>query len=351
MGSYDIQQVCLNGHQITDSYNQFPQFRKNFCDKCGERTIHQCPACSHPIKGFYQDEGRIAISQASVPSHCESCGKPYPWSIPRLPATIFSLPDKDDLHPWPIILSMLQELSSDEMSKTISSSGLQVNWNLTKEQSYSHTTRKRAYLPQIQSAYDELSDEKKLSAAWIVAEEIRRINEPLVSRINSKLSFIGWEIGKNGLTTHDVQIKEIFFPTGKQYDAYVEIRNIIQQANNSIFIIDPYIDNMVFQLISSNSSHHLKVRFLSFHLSSDFTLEASKFALQYNRFELEARRTNEFHDRFIICDDTYSFHIGASIKDAGKKAFMISRLEDVNNIDALFQQLRQSWDKATTVPI
>jgi hypothetical protein len=351
MGSYDIQQVCLNGHQITDSYNQFPQFRKKFCDKCGERTIHQCPACNHPIKGFYQVEGVITGSRAPVPSHCENCGKPYPWSIPKIPATIGSLPDKNDLHPWPIILSMLQELSSDEICRIIGLSGLQVNWNLTKDQSFSHTTRKRAYLPKIQSAYEELSDEKKLSAAWIVAEEIRRIDDDLVSKINSRLSLIGWEIGKNGLTTHDVQVRELFFPTGKQYDAYVEIRKIIQQATNSIFIIDPYIDSTMFQLISSNSSPQLKVRFLSFNLSQDFTLEAGKFVAQYNHFELEVRKTNEFHDRFIICDDTYCFHIGASIKDAGKKAFMISKLEDVNNINTLLQQLQQSWDKATPVTI
>ena len=347
MDSYDIQQVCLNGHQITDSYNQFPQFRKNFCEKCGERTIHQCSSCNHPIKGFYHIDGVITTSNAPVPSHCENCGRPYPWSIPRMPATIASLPDKDDLHPWPIILSMLQELSSDEICRIIGLSGLQVNWNLTKEQSFSHTTRKRAYLPKIQCAYDILTDENKLSAAWIVAEEIRRIDDALISKINSKLYLIGWEISKNGLTTHNIQVKEIFFPTGKQHDAYVEIRNIVQQAIDSIYIIDPYIDSTIFQLMSSNSSPQLKVRFLTSNLSRDFSLEASKFISQNNQFQLEVRKTNAFHDRFIICDDTTCYHIGASIKDAGNKAFMISKLEDVNNINALFYQLQESWNKAT----
>ncbi len=80
MGYYDIQQVCLNGHQTTDSYNRSPQFRKNFCTTCGEKTIHQCPGCNEPIKGDYHVQGIIAIGGTRVPTHCENCGKPFPWT-------------------------------------------------------------------------------------------------------------------------------------------------------------------------------------------------------------------------------------------------------------------------------
>ena len=82
MGYYDVQQVCLNGHQITDSYNDFPQHRKQFCPTCGEKTIYQCPNCNMNIKGTYQVDGVISIGHKTpVPSHCEGCGKPYPWTI------------------------------------------------------------------------------------------------------------------------------------------------------------------------------------------------------------------------------------------------------------------------------
>ena len=40
MGYHDVQQVCLNGHQTTDSYNSYPKFRKDFCSDCGEKTIY-----------------------------------------------------------------------------------------------------------------------------------------------------------------------------------------------------------------------------------------------------------------------------------------------------------------------
>ena len=80
MGDYDVMQVCLNGHQITDSYNKDPQFRKDFCDKCGERTIISCPRCEASIRGEYYAEDRLSINQTSVPEYCHKCGAAYPWT-------------------------------------------------------------------------------------------------------------------------------------------------------------------------------------------------------------------------------------------------------------------------------
>lgn len=84
MGYHDVQQVCLNGHQITDRYNSSPQFRQSYCSTCGEKTIHQCPECNQTIKGDYQVSGVLAIGfKTEVPTHCENCGKPFPWTVRR----------------------------------------------------------------------------------------------------------------------------------------------------------------------------------------------------------------------------------------------------------------------------
>src|SRR5262245_43674517 len=80
MGTYDTQQVCLNGHQATDSYHRSPQHRRSFCKTCGAPTIHQCPACKTEIRGDYDVPGVWSAQAAPVPSHCEQCGKPYPWA-------------------------------------------------------------------------------------------------------------------------------------------------------------------------------------------------------------------------------------------------------------------------------
>lgn len=81
MGYYDFQQVCLKGHQITDTYNNSPGSRKNFCPKCGEKTIYKCLNCNEPIKGDYISNVVVLPgSPAPIPTHCEACGKPFPWN-------------------------------------------------------------------------------------------------------------------------------------------------------------------------------------------------------------------------------------------------------------------------------
>ena len=80
MATYDIMQVCLNGHQITDSYNRHPEHRQDFCDECGAKTIISCPECNAPIRGEYQEERAVFAFQTPVPEHCHNCGAPYPWT-------------------------------------------------------------------------------------------------------------------------------------------------------------------------------------------------------------------------------------------------------------------------------
>jgi len=79
MGRYDTQEVCLNGHQTTDSYHSSPQFRKKFCTTCGAETIHSCPSCGKEIKGDYIMDNVFDFSRTPVPDICEYCGKDFPW--------------------------------------------------------------------------------------------------------------------------------------------------------------------------------------------------------------------------------------------------------------------------------
>ncbi len=79
----DTQQVCLNGHQITDAINDSPEMKRDYCPTCGEKTITVCPQCKKPIPGhhFYDDVYCAGLEE--IPSHCPSCGKPFPWTITR----------------------------------------------------------------------------------------------------------------------------------------------------------------------------------------------------------------------------------------------------------------------------
>ena len=87
----------------------------------------------------------------------------------------------------------------------------------------------------------------------------------------------------------------------------------------------------------------LEIMLLSAKLTTDFIVEAAKFCKQYPNFEVAVRKTSDFHDRFIIIDKDRCWHIGASIKDAGSKVFMISEVEDERNRVALGQIYEQGW--------
>lgn len=87
-------------------------------------------------------------------------------------------------------------------------------------------------------------------------------------------------------------------------------------------------------------------RLLTSKYPADFALEAAKWRKQWTQNILEIRIIKEFHDRFIVLDRVSCWHLGASIKDAGNKVFMISRVEDIDNRDALLQQIDKSWQNA-----
>lgn len=82
MGTYDIMQVCENGHKITHSYRKHPEHRQPACDECGSDTIHECQnsECEEPIRGKYRVEGVVSPGGPDPPENCHACGEPYPWA-------------------------------------------------------------------------------------------------------------------------------------------------------------------------------------------------------------------------------------------------------------------------------
>jgi hypothetical protein len=81
-GTYDTMQVCMSGHWISSSYEDYPEFNKAFCPECGEPTTTLCPACKARIKGAYR--GVFSASEHPVPSFCDACGMAYPWQVARI---------------------------------------------------------------------------------------------------------------------------------------------------------------------------------------------------------------------------------------------------------------------------
>ena len=127
-------------------------------------------------------------------------------------------------------------------------------------------------------------------------------------------------------------IKQRIFFNGQIWDSYSLIIDIIKKANKKILIIDNYIDDSVLKMLAKKNNN-VEVTILTSNKSNIETLDIKKFNKEYPT--LKVAKTNKFHDRFIIIDKKEMYHIGASIKDLGKKCFGINKIEDKEIIEKI----------------
>ena len=93
----------------------------------------------------------------------------------------------------------------------------------------------------------------------------------------------------------------------------------------------------------------LNVRILCSKYASSVVTEAKAFMAQHSGVTVEVRVAKDFHDRFVVIDSSSCVHVGASIKDAGKTACMVSRVEDPANSAAIIAALETSWNAAAVL--
>lgn len=125
--------------------------------------------------------------------------------------------------------------------------------------------------------------------------------------------------------------QKIFF-NGQIYDAYSLVIDIFKKAKEKILIIDNYIDDSILKMLSKKNTNVEVVIFTSPNCNLT-KLDINKFNKQYP--SLKVAQSNKFHDRFIIIDNKELYHVGASLKDLGKKCFAISKIEDITYINKL----------------
>ena len=135
---------------------------------------------------------------------------------------------------------------------------------------------------------------------------------------------------------HAESEQKIFFD-GQIYDAFSLITSIIQKAQNEIILIDGYVDVDTLNILAKKNIG-VDVKIFTYASARLTNTDAANFNAQYPT--LTVKKTQVFHDRFIILDGKTAYHIGASIKDAGKKCFGISLLEDPGMVTDLLNRLR-----------
>ena len=139
------------------------------------------------------------------------------------------------------------------------------------------------------------------------------------------------------LYDHDTKIKLLLktnlppnqgvFFDGEVFDAYVFVSKLVKSAKKSIVLIDNYCDETVLALLSKRQPK-VKASIYLNKIDSAFKLDIEKHNSQYSVINVHLFKKS--HDRFLILDQKEVYHIGASLKDLGKKWFAFSKL----NIDA-----------------
>ncbi len=146
-----------------------------------------------------------------------------------------------------------------------------------------------------------------------------------VENIESKLLKYDEKFDKifNALENRTVQPRQGIFYDGQIFDAYEFISKLIKSAKYSIKLIDNYVDESVLTLFSKNQNVDTTIYTKS--ISRELRLDLEKYNAQYKPITIKKLRDS--HDRFLIIDEKGLYHIGASLKDLGKKWFAFSKME------------------------
>ena len=117
----------------------------------------------------------------------------------------------------------------------------------------------------------------------------------------------------------------IFF-NDQIFDAYVFSSELIASARQSIVLLDNYIDEKTLLQLSKRDSRVECVIYTAM-VNDQLRLDLEKHNAQYPRIELRVKK--HFHDRFLIIDGKELYHLGASLKDLGKRWFAFSRMDEL----------------------
>ena len=128
------------------------------------------------------------------------------------------------------------------------------------------------------------------------------------------------------LENKSLKPKQGIFYDGEIFDAYIFINDLIKTALSEIILIDNYIDETIFTFFSKYPN--IKIKIYTQNISKQLKLDFEKYSKQYKNIELKEFKNS--HDRFLIIDKKETYHLGASLKDLGKKWFAFSKFEIEN---------------------
>lgn len=227
------------------------------------------------------------------------------------------------------------QLRKEELDNLMSQNATS-SWGGTRKLPYAFTEQGIAMLSSVLKSQTAVEVNIRIMRAFITMRRFIATNAQLFQRLET-IEYHQLEMKQHQEVT-DRRIDEVFkhldadippmqgiFYDGQVFDAYRFVSDLIRKAKQSIVLIDNYVDGTVLTLLDKRSEG-VSATIYTQRVSSQFQLDVDRHNSQYPLIEI--KRFNKAHDRFLLIDNEV-YHIGASIKDLGKKWFGFTLMRDI----------------------
>ena len=227
------------------------------------------------------------------------------------------------------------QLNKDELDN-LKSHFATSSWGGVRKLPYAFTEQGIAMLSSVLKSKTAVEANIRIMRAFVSMRRFIATNAQLFQRLET-IEYHQLEMKQHQEVT-DKRIDEIFkrldaenppmqgiFYDGQVFDAYRFVSDLIRKAKQSIVLIDNYVDDTVLTLLDKRAERVSAIIYTQ-RVSNQFQLDIDRHNIQYPFIEI--KRFNKAHDRFLLIDDEV-YHIGASIKDLGKKWFGFTLMRDI----------------------
>lgn len=227
------------------------------------------------------------------------------------------------------------QLRKEELDNLMSQNATS-SWGGTRKLPYAFTEQGIAMLSSVLKSQTAVEVNIRIMRSFITMRRFIATNAQLFQRLET-IEYHQLEMKQHQEVT-DRRIDEVFkhldadippmqgiFYDGQVFDAYRFVSDLIRKAKQSIVLIDNYVDDTVLTLLDKRSEG-VSATIYTQRISSQFQLDVDRHNSQYPLIEI--KRFNKAHDRFLLIDNEV-YHIGASIKDLGKKWFGFTLMRDI----------------------
>lgn len=225
------------------------------------------------------------------------------------------------------------QLTSEEIVENLRSQSVTSNaeWGGRRYLPYAFTEQGVSMLSAVLKSKTAIRVSIQIMNAFVAMRKFISTNAELFTRLDSverkHLEFQlktdkNFEKIFNALQTE--KPKQGIFFNGEVFDAYTFVSDLIRNAEDSIILLDNYIDDSVLTLFIKRKAN-VKTTIFTKEISRQLSLDLKRYNSQYP--EIEIREFKDCHDRFLIIDNQEIYHFGASLKDLGKKWFAFSKFD------------------------